>query len=199
MLGKIVLSCEDLNHAGVDPSRCTQKYSAMEGSQRKGRHEGTAFTSPGRVWEHSCPATGSLRCPAVCPSVTHPSTILLNSHSPMEALPSCAGGGFRARASCSSTKQDQRRRRIHRKPQPDLTSPRAFPAASGKQQQTFCFCSPDQVTLAGHNCKALHGAHSTIRPVPETTAISPSDFSRQKVCAAPRKLFLCPSQKSGAS
>lgn len=67
---------------------------------------------------------------------THPSTILLNPRSLMKALPSHAGGGCRARASCSSTKQDQRRRRIHRKTQPDLTSPRAFPATSGKQQQT---------------------------------------------------------------
>lgn len=82
---------------------------------------------------------------------THPSTILLSPRSPMKALPSRAGGECRARASCSSTKQDQRRRRIHRKAQPDPTSLRAFPDTSGKQQQTFCFCSPDQGTLTGHN------------------------------------------------
>lgn len=82
MFRKIVLSWDGLDCAAVDPSRCAQKFCAMEGRQRKGKHQSTAFTSPGRLWEHSCPATVPLRCPAVCPSV-HPSI----HHSAEPSLP----------------------------------------------------------------------------------------------------------------
>lgn len=142
---------------------------------------------------HALPQSHSGVQLSVCLS-THPSTILLNLRSPMKALPSCAGGGCRARASCSSARQDWRR--IHRKPQPDPTSPEHFQpplASSSKPSALFSRSGNSHWT----QLEALHGAHCTIRCVPKTTAITPSDFGRQKVCAASRKLFLCPSQKSG--
>lgn len=187
MLGKIILWWDGLNCAAVEPSRCAQNYRAMEGRLRRGTQwSSTAFTSPGSLWKHS----------GVQLSVhlsTHPSPILLSPHSPVKALPSHAGGECRARASCSSTKPAQRRRRTHRKAQPGLTSPRAFPATSGRQQPTFC--SPDQGTLSGHDWKPCMEPMCS-HCVPETTATAPSGFGRQRGCAAPRKLFLCPHRRN---
>lgn len=90
---------------------------------------------------------------------------------------------------CSSTKQDQRRRRIHRKPQPDLTSPRAFPATSGKEQQT-CFCSPDQVTLTGQEWKLCMelSVQSSVCLTPQQLHQVTSSGRR---CALPQGKFFC--------
>lgn len=170
----------------------------------KGETRKHCLYSPGSLWEHSCPATGSLRCPAVCPSVHssihHSAEPLFPDESPGQPCWTWAQGQGLIFLHQTRPEKEQNLQNA----QPDLTPTQSIPSHLWQTAANLLLLFPRSGNSQWTSPEALHGAHCTITLCLEpqqshqvtsagTTCVQPQgNFS----CAPHRNLVLSERQKS---